>query len=147
MGNCKILKRSAIDKTYSSLITHNENSQIFQFNVTISKLKLRDIPESVINERLVSVSLRFPNEFFLFPEHDGVSEIYHWDALYKFVYQATLTEIENHKLEILVMCGKKNKCSAEIKIKSIIDGPMHQNRSLTRDGLEIGRVSFDAEFQ
>ena len=66
MGNCKILKRSAIDKTYSSLITHNENSQIFQFNVTISKLKLRDIPESVINERLVSVSLRFPNEFFLF---------------------------------------------------------------------------------
>ena len=146
MGNCKSIRKNKLIKTVSTVPTNFGENQLFIFHVSVGKLKLRDIPSSLVKSKPLSVSLKVSEHCLEFSENLGLSDIYQWDSKYKFMYKASLSEMDDQKLEILVMREKKIICSTEIKIKSIIDGPVHQNIVLTKNGLATGRVSFETEF-
>lgn len=145
MGNCvgKPLKQ----EPRSAMISHPlGNNQILFFHATLSKVKIRELPSSILKNSLISVSFKFPNEFYQCPEMLATNEIVRWENSHSFFYSASLSEVNFQKLEIAVSCGKKTICSTEIKLKSIIDGPLHQNTCLIANGLVKGRLSFDLEF-
>ena len=148
MGNCTSLSKKSKEPGSALPIRKGSSSgnQALLFHGTISKLKIRELPTSIVKGNPISVSFKLPNELYEFPEMIRNDEMYRWENSHKFLYEATLFDINTQRLEIWINSGNKIISSTEIKLRSLIDGPLHQNRCLTSNTLTLGRISFDIEF-
>ncbi|OMJ68728.1 hypothetical protein SteCoe_33747 [Stentor coeruleus] len=146
MGNCTKINLKPYTSKSTQLSVESDSSRTVKFNVKITKLKIRDLNAKIHKGRKLAANFVFPSEFFKFSEKASENDIFRWEESASFIYEANLYQINNQKLEINVLGKGKTVCSTEIKIRSIIDGPVHQNTCLTVGGLLVGRISFDIEF-
>ncbi|OMJ90926.1 hypothetical protein SteCoe_6590 [Stentor coeruleus] len=146
MGNCTKTTNKSLTIKSLQQSKESDSAQMLKFNVKITKLKIRDLAANIHKGQKLAVNFVFASEFFKFPEKGCENDIFRWGDSTMFVYEANLHQINRQNLEINVLAKGKTVCSTEIKIKSIIDGPVHQNTCLTGGGLLVGRISFDIEF-
>lgn len=146
MGNCtktskQIRKLSVKSRTFDSQSLVN-----LKFFVRLSKVKIRNLSFGSNKSQKIGVHFSVPFGSIKLAETEKNEEIFRWQSVHDLVYEASLSDINTHRLSILVESHGKLICSTEIKINSIIDGPVHQNMSLISNSLVVGRISFDLEF-
>jgi Protein of unknown function (DUF1765) len=145
MGNClKVRHKSQKNLVPDTPDEEDEELSTIDFNVTISKLKVRELKSSILKSEKASVVFRLKEKVITLPQASLEDGILRWSDMHRFSYQTTIRKMNQDKLEIEII-SKKPICCTEISMKSIIDGPVPQNISLISNGLIIGRVSFEIE--
>lgn len=146
MGNCAKVTKSNKNLPVTAKSFEGQPSVNLKFYVRLSKVKIRNLAFGSNKSHKISVFFALPCGSIRLPETEKSEEIYRWQSVHDFIYEASLLEINSHRLGISVHSNSKLICSTELKINSIIDGPVHQNISLVNNSLIVGRISFDLEF-
>ena len=145
MGGCtnKAYKSLEGDISESNIISKNAS---INFYVTISKLKVREIKVSQIKSFEIFIIFQFPNLQLNFPKISSTDNhaVYECNEVKKIYYKIGIYEIESKALKILIYSGGLTYMT-EIGLKSMINGPCHQDTCLYINRTKEGRISFDIE--
>ena len=143
MGNC-----NKVSKKDFKLLEFDrfEAGKNLKFIVKISKLKLRSLIDPKLEKiNKISVFFQFPGFSHKFSEKQSENNIFRWEESLNFYFELPLIDLNSSILNITATSNNDTICSTTVNLKQMIDGPIHQNRSMVLNGKQLARVSFDIE--
>ena len=145
MGNCIKIRNTPQQKIPTEEDEVDDGVPLIIFNITISKLKVIELKQSLLKSNQASISLKLKEKEITFDSVKMIDEVLRWSNSPNFIYKTSLSRMNKDRIEITVSSNNNTICYTEINVKSIIDGPVQQNIALILNGLIIGRVSFEIE--
>ena len=144
MGKCLSKEKKEVDHPVDYIMDEYEDLPTLTFTIKISKVKISELKTS-LKDNSASVQFKLKTFSYSLSEVNLSEDTLTFPGSITTKYESTLSHMNLDRLELHVTSKKKLLSSIEISVKSIIDGPIHQNMGLVSNGLIIGRISMDIE--
>ncbi|CAG9333109.1 unnamed protein product [Blepharisma stoltei] len=144
MGNCCAPAKSKPallpPETKQTIPDEPDNEPKINFKACISKIKVNGL-----GVKKAAIKIRFDKLDFNLEERTASEDVIKWSEENKFDYSTSLARMDHSLMKIWIIAEKKVIASSELKISSIINGPIHTSLSLEDRGKPKGRISFNVE--